>query len=82
MSKRDRSRVIRLAEAQAGIPGPVGEHAVVVFRRGPLDIALSLPLPEPAHAARTGRDLLHRSRPGSAPSWRVFYGPPGGKVPA
>jgi mannose-6-phosphate isomerase-like protein (cupin superfamily) len=44
MSKPDCSRVIRLAEAQGGIPGPAGEHAVVVFRRGPLDVALSLPL--------------------------------------
>lgn len=31
-------------EAQARIPGPAGEHAIVVFRRGPLDVALSLPL--------------------------------------
>lgn len=44
MSKPDPSRVIRLAEAQGSIPGPAGEHAVVVFRRGPLDVALSLPL--------------------------------------
>lgn len=44
MSEPDRSRVIRLAEAQGSIPGPAGEHAVVVFRRGPLDVALSLPL--------------------------------------
>ena len=44
MSKPDRSRVIRLAEVQGSIPGPAGEHAVVVFRRGPLDVALSLPL--------------------------------------
>jgi hypothetical protein len=43
MSKPDRSRVIRVTEAQARIPGPAGEHAVAVFRRGPLDIALSLP---------------------------------------
>ena len=42
MSEPDRSRVIRLVEAQAGIPAD--EHAVVVFRRGPLDIALSRPL--------------------------------------
>jgi len=41
MSKSDRSRVIRLAEAQASIQA--GEHAVIAFRRGPLDIALSLP---------------------------------------
>ena len=44
MTKPDRSRVIRLAEAQGSIPGPAGEHAVVVLRRGPLDVALSLPL--------------------------------------
>ena len=43
MSTLYRSRVIRLVEAQARIPGPGGEHAVVVFQRGPLDIALSLP---------------------------------------
>ena len=44
MSKPDRSRVIRLAEAQRGIPGAAGERAVIVLQRGPLDIALSLPL--------------------------------------
>ncbi len=44
MSKSDRSRVIRLAEAQAGIPGPAGERAVMVLQRGPLDVALALPL--------------------------------------
>ena len=44
MSTPDRSRVIRLTEAQADIPGPAGERAVMVLRRGPLDVALSLPL--------------------------------------
>jgi mannose-6-phosphate isomerase-like protein (cupin superfamily) len=44
MDNPHRSQVIRLAEAQAGIPGPAGEHAIVAFRRGPLDIALSIPL--------------------------------------
>lgn len=43
MTEVHRSRVIRLAEAQTGIPGPAGEHAVSVFHRGPLDVALSLP---------------------------------------
>ena len=43
MSNSDRSCVIRLAEAKVSIPGPAGEHAVVVFRRGPLDVALSIP---------------------------------------
>jgi mannose-6-phosphate isomerase-like protein (cupin superfamily) len=43
MSKPDRSRVMRLAEGQARIPGLAGERAVMVLRRGPLDVALSLP---------------------------------------
>ena len=38
MSKPDRSRVIRLAEAQAGIPGPAGEHSVSLLRRGTLNV--------------------------------------------
>ena len=44
MSTPDRSRVIHLTEAQARIPGPAGERAVMVLRRGPLDVALGLPL--------------------------------------
>ena len=44
MSKPDRSRIIRLAEAQANIPGPAGERAVIALQRGTLDVALSLPL--------------------------------------
>jgi mannose-6-phosphate isomerase-like protein (cupin superfamily) len=47
----DRSRVIRLPEAQAGVPGPAGEHAVGVMRRGTLRAMISLgrfaPLPRP-----------------------------------
>ena len=39
----DRSGIFRLAEARARIPGPAGEHAVKVFQRGTLDVALSLP---------------------------------------
>ena len=44
MSKPGRSRVIRLAEAQAGIPGPAGERAVMVLQGDTLDVALGLPL--------------------------------------
>ena len=44
MSKPDRSRVIRLAEAQAGIPGPAGEHSVSLLQRGTLNVKLSLPV--------------------------------------
>ena len=44
MSKANRSRVIRLVEAQEGIPGPAGERSVMALKRGTLDIALSIPL--------------------------------------
>jgi mannose-6-phosphate isomerase-like protein (cupin superfamily) len=46
-----RSRVIHLADAQACIPGPAGEHAVSVMQRGTLKAMISLgrfaPLPRP-----------------------------------
>jgi mannose-6-phosphate isomerase-like protein (cupin superfamily) len=110
-----RSRVIRLIEAQAHIPGPAGEHAVVVFQRGPLDIALSLPQ-RPSQQTPHAQDeiyfvvrgrgvLLHDGKREPFESgdllfvtagiehqiedisedfamWRVFYGPPGGDIPA
>jgi mannose-6-phosphate isomerase-like protein (cupin superfamily) len=44
MRNADRSRVIRLAEARAGIPGPAGEHAVSLLQRGTLNVKLSLPV--------------------------------------
>jgi mannose-6-phosphate isomerase-like protein (cupin superfamily) len=44
VSKPDRSRVIRFAEAQAGIPGPAGERSVRVWQRGPLDVAFAIPV--------------------------------------
>jgi hypothetical protein len=34
--------VIRLAEAQAGIPGPAGERAVSVLQRGTLKAMISV----------------------------------------
>ena len=40
----DRSRVIRLAEAKARIPGPPGQHFVNVLQRGTLRALLSLPV--------------------------------------
>jgi mannose-6-phosphate isomerase-like protein (cupin superfamily) len=43
MSKPARSCIMHFAEAQARIPGPAGERAVMVLHRGPLDVALSLP---------------------------------------
>ncbi len=58
MSNPDRSCVIRLAEAQACIAGPAGEHAVSVFRRGPLDVALSVPL-RPKQQAPHAQDEIY-----------------------
>lgn len=43
MGKPDRSRVIRLADAQADISGSPGS-SVRVWQRGTLDVAFSLPL--------------------------------------
>jgi mannose-6-phosphate isomerase-like protein (cupin superfamily) len=51
MSESGRSRVFSVVETQAKIPP--AEHAVIVFRRGPLDVALSLPVrprPQTPHA--------------------------------
>ena len=45
MDTTDRSGVIRLVEVEARIPGPAGERAVLVLRRGTLDINLSIPIP-------------------------------------
>ena len=45
MDSSDRSGVIRLAEAEARIPGPAGERAVLVLQRGTLDVKLSIPAP-------------------------------------
>lgn len=44
MSKTVRSRVIHLAQTQAGIPGLAGERSVVVLHRGTLDVALGAPV--------------------------------------
>ena len=45
MNTTDRSGVIRLAEAQMGIPGAAGERSVLVLQRGTLDVKFSLPMP-------------------------------------
>lgn len=44
MTSSARSQVIHLAEARNQIPGPAGEHAVGLFQRGTLDVALSIPV--------------------------------------
>src|ERR1700722_12517987 len=58
MSKTDRSCVMRLAEAQARIPGPAGERAVMVLQRGTLDVALGLPL-RPSQQTPHAQDELY-----------------------
>lgn len=58
MSKPDRSRVIRLADARARIPGPAGERSVMVLQRGPLDVALGLPL-APSHQTPHAQDEIY-----------------------
>jgi mannose-6-phosphate isomerase-like protein (cupin superfamily) len=40
-----RSGVIRFADARRGVPTPAGEHAVLVMKRGTLDVKLSIPVP-------------------------------------
>lgn len=40
-----RSKVIRLAEAEPLIPTPEGERSVLVMKRGTLDVRLSIPVP-------------------------------------
>jgi mannose-6-phosphate isomerase-like protein (cupin superfamily) len=44
MSGPDRSRVLRLVDARARIPGPAGEHAVSLLQRGTLNVKLSCPV--------------------------------------
>ena len=41
----ERSCVIRLSEASRAIPGPAGERAALVLKRGTLDVKLSIPVP-------------------------------------
>jgi mannose-6-phosphate isomerase-like protein (cupin superfamily) len=39
-----RSGVFRPADARSRLPGPAGEHAITLLRRGTLDVALSIPV--------------------------------------
>jgi mannose-6-phosphate isomerase-like protein (cupin superfamily) len=43
MSTTDRSRVIRLVEAETGIPDSANKHSVSVLQRGTLDVVLGTP---------------------------------------
>jgi mannose-6-phosphate isomerase-like protein (cupin superfamily) len=115
MGTTDRSRVIHLAEAQAGIPHSANKRSVRVLQRGTLDVVLGTPARPDEQATHEqdevyivvrGRGVLfhdgkrdpfgpgdflfvaaaieHRFEDFSEDLlvWRVFYGPPGGDVPA
>jgi hypothetical protein len=43
MSTTDRGRVLRLAEAQAGIPDSANRRSVRVLQHGTLDVVLGTP---------------------------------------
>jgi mannose-6-phosphate isomerase-like protein (cupin superfamily) len=45
LSPADRSGVIRFSDARNQIPTPQGERAVLVLKRGTLDVKLSIPVP-------------------------------------
>ena len=115
MIRPERSRVIRLGDARARIPGPAGEHAVRLLDRGTLKVLLSCPV-HPNQQAPHEQDevyvivrgrgfLIHdgmRDEFGAGDLlfvaagtehhfedftddlavWVVFFGPPGGEVPA
>src|SRR2546428_121971 len=115
MDKPDRSRVIHLVDAQAGVSRIRGEHAISLLQRGTLNVKLSLPVPpneqtpheqDELYIIVRGRGILfhdgerdpfeagdimfvaagveHRFEDFSEDLavWVVFYGPPGGEVPA
>lgn len=58
MPQPDRACVIHLADARARIPGPAGEHAASVLRRGALDVKLSLP-PSPNRQTPHAQDEIY-----------------------
>jgi hypothetical protein len=57
MSKPERSGVMRLPEARAGIPGPAGEHSMSVLQRGTLNVKLSLPVNPNRQAPHTQDEI-------------------------
>ena len=58
MSGQSRSCVIHLADAQAQIPGPPGEHFVNVLQRGRVRLLLSFPL-NPNRQAPHAQDEIY-----------------------
>jgi len=61
MNEQGRSGIIRFADAQAAVPGPAGEHAASLLRRGTLDAMLALGrfAPRPRPVTRHTRDEIY-----------------------
>ena len=59
MNTDDRSCVIHLADAQASIPGPAGERAATLLRRGSLEVKLSSRPPRPNRQTPHAKDELY-----------------------
>jgi mannose-6-phosphate isomerase-like protein (cupin superfamily) len=58
MNTTDRSRVIRLVEAQAGIPDSANRRSVRVLQRGTLDVLLGTPA-RPDEQAQHDQDEMY-----------------------
>jgi mannose-6-phosphate isomerase-like protein (cupin superfamily) len=58
MANPQRSRVIRLAQAQQGVPGPDGKRALG-FLRGTLDVKLSMPPARPNQQTPHAQDEIY-----------------------
>jgi mannose-6-phosphate isomerase-like protein (cupin superfamily) len=52
-----RSRVFRLTQVQASIPGPAGERSTLVLRQGTCDVKLARPLPPNEQAPHTQDEI-------------------------
>ena len=57
MNSLVRSGVFRLAQIQTSIPGPPGERATLVLKRGTCDVKLALPIPPNEQAPHTQDEL-------------------------
>jgi mannose-6-phosphate isomerase-like protein (cupin superfamily) len=57
MNSNLRSGVLRFADAAARIPTPAGERAVLVLKRGTVDVKLSIPVPPNVQAPHEQDEL-------------------------
>jgi mannose-6-phosphate isomerase-like protein (cupin superfamily) len=52
-----RSKVFRLAQVQASIPGPAGERSTLVLKQGTCDVKLARPVPPNEQAPHTQDEI-------------------------